>query len=105
VIALDSARAVRQLVVQSGEQIVCPGCGAVLATFEEDLFGMSYFIDSAASAFGGPLGESNCSGCGEAWGVTSVRTGDRPRRWGDEPGPQIHLRSGAWTGWRALGGE
>ncbi len=33
------------LVVRAGEQIVCPGCQAVLLTFEQDVHGREALLD------------------------------------------------------------
>jgi hypothetical protein len=91
-----------QLVVRAGEAIVCPGCGEVLVVFKKDAYGLEAFAQAAQPAR--VKGASDCRWCGEWWGKTAQTVGSRPQP-GIDPGPRIYLRSGTWTGWRAIGGE
>lgn len=96
-----------QLVVRAGEAIICPGCGAELLVFAEDVYGLDDFRSLARPIcdFGGA---AVCCCCSVSWSTTSVRpAGFRGASLplAQAAGPRIHLRSGTWTGWRAIGGE
>jgi len=96
-----------QLVVRAGEAIVCPGCGAELLVFEEDVYGAEAWRGLALTICA-PGGAASCRHCGAAWSATSARpAGFRGFSIpiAQAVGPRIHLRSGTWTGWRAIGGE
>jgi len=100
--------AARGLVVRAGEAIVCPSCGEVLLVFAEDVCGMEAFRQAMRAAMSpttsGLSKVARCRHCGEQWGKAGSHTG-RTRRLSQSPAPQIHLHSGTWTGWRAIGGE
>lgn len=98
-----------------GEQIVCPDCYETLATLTGNWTGdIQAKRGSAGSrsvievhppaflAWTGPEHKRQALWCACGGAPT------RPLGYGylpDAPGARIFLRSGAWTGWRALGGE
>ena len=91
-----------QLVARAGEEIVCPNCGAVVATFPVDAFGSTRwgldFTEMAAAdgscRCGGVTAKSLRGHQGAI--VDAIAAGD----------PTVmFIRSGSWQGWRALGGE
>jgi hypothetical protein len=90
------------VVAFAGEEIVCPDCGVVLATFTDDAFGASgcwpltFLVDTG--------GVSICP-CGGNFLPIPSTDNHTPRHVAEGLGGelQIHLRSGEWTGWRMLG--
>lgn len=89
-----------------GDVVLCPGCHAELAEFTTPNFtGARFLSASRRRHVGGGEGELWCQ-CGEGACRPNAPTGRRTGA-AEVPhlGPRLFVRSGAWTGWRAIGGE
>lgn len=85
-----------------GDVVLCPDCKSELAEFTTPTFASAIFLPaSRARHTGGGQGQLWCE-CG-AGAVRPNAHGRASER--NHLGPRLYVRSGNWTGWRAIGGE
>ena len=96
-----------QLVAVAGEEVVCPECGFIEAVFTGDAFGPAgrQWPADWKIAWTADWRDANCSSCGALWllgpgGGRTKRAAERGQHL-----VALHLRSGAWAGWRSIGAE
>lgn len=92
------------LLLQAGEQILCPACETPLAFAERDVYApaaASDFTLLAGFLAGAPtVYAKRLAGCGDRQLFCPCGQGAR-----SAPGLRLLVRSGSWIGWRELGGE
>lgn len=91
-------------IAMPGEEMLCPGCGAVLLRFTGHTFRNAEttpFTDRRWTDIPERY-TLYCAACGT--GATRAVRGQGPFI-EDAKRAEMLIRSGSWTGWRALGGE
>jgi hypothetical protein len=94
------------LAATAGEAILCPGCGDSVGIFTGQAHGPHIDLWPIAWSPGYPLTLTVCRLCGGPW--VEVPSPDGSPQYLHKTAsewPRVYLQSGAWVGWRELGGE
>lgn len=91
----------RRVVAIPGDLLLCPECREPLLLFTGRTFSGAQVQPAARKVQQEPGRFTLWCRCGAG----SCRDANRSKRIEGSVGPRIFVRSGSWTGWRALGGE
>jgi len=95
-----------QLVARAGEEIVCPECGFVEGVFTGDAYGPHGKNWPVVFAVIKPFPrDGGCAECGATWLKALSEFSMTIAECAGAHCIMMHIRSGAWIGWRALGAE